>query len=52
MAPAQTGIAAAMKYFGKLPGQTLSGFKDEWNAIPEQDRAQISTGLADGTLTY
>lgn len=49
---AGTGIAAAMKFFGRLPGQTLSQFKDEWHELSPQSRVEISNGLADGTFTY
>lgn len=48
----QTGIAAAMKYFGKRNGQTLAEFKGEWDELSAESKAQILAGLNDGSLTY
>ena len=50
--PAPSGIGLAMKFFGKKNGQTLSEFRDEWNTLSEQSKAQLTTGLTDETLTY
>lgn len=50
-----TGIAAAMKFFGKERGQvrqTLSEFRDEWQGLDETSQAQLVTGITSGTLTY
>lgn len=50
--PEGTGVAKAMKYFGKRAGDTLVGFKNEWQALTDEDQRQIRQGLEDGTLTY
>jgi len=47
-----SGIGAAMKFFGKLQGQTLTGFRDEWNSLSAADQAQLTKGIQDGTFTY
>ena len=63
---AQSGVGLAMKFFGKknVDGkeQTLSDFRDEWKGIgayaepgkglTDQDRAELTAGLADDSLTY
>ena len=49
---AQTGIATAMKYFGKQQGQGLAQFRDEWQELSADAQAQLADGIADGTLTY
>ena len=41
--PAQkpgSGVAAAAKYFGKQPGQSLQEFSREWNALTDDDKAR------------
>ena len=50
--PAPSGIGLAMKFFGKRDGQTLSEFRDEWNDLSENGKANLTEGLASGTLTY
>jgi hypothetical protein len=52
-----SGVGLAMKYFGKktMPDgnqQTLVQFRDEWNELPDEWKAQIAQGLLDGTETY
>jgi hypothetical protein len=39
-------------FFGKLPGQTLKGFSDEWKALSDEDKSQIKEGIGNGTLNY
>lgn len=47
-----SGVGLAMKYFGKKDGQTLSQFRDEWNSITDENKAQLVSGLSDGSLSY
>jgi len=52
-----TGISIAFKYFGKriMPDgkpQHLSEFKEEWDALSDAEKAQLSTGIENGTFTY
>lgn len=47
------GFAAlAARYFGKLPGQSLSDFAVELKALSDEDVAQLRAGLEDGSLSY
>lgn len=48
----KSGISMAMTFFGKAPGQGIKDFKDEWDKVPEEGKAQLTAGMADGTLTY
>jgi hypothetical protein len=48
----QTGIAIAMRYFGKKDGQGLAQFRDEWQELDEASQAQLADGVRDETLTY
>ena len=55
--PSGSGIAVAMKFFGKRTmddgkPQGLANFRDEWNELPEDARKQLLRGIQDGTLTY
>lgn len=50
--PPKSPIAIAMAYFGRKSGQGIKGFKEEWDALAESDKAQITAGLTDETLTY
>lgn len=36
---------AMMQFFGKLPGQTLAGFKQELDSLTAEDRAYFKAGL-------
>ena len=45
-------LGLCMKFFGKLPGQTLSQFRDEWNKLSDADKAQLGEGLTNESLTY
>jgi hypothetical protein len=47
-----SGIALAMKYFGKKSGQTLAEFKDEWNELSDGSKSQLAIGLSDDSLSY
>jgi hypothetical protein len=49
-----SGIGKAMKYFGKLPGQSLTAFKAEWEELSATDKEQITAGLSgdEPSLTY
>jgi hypothetical protein len=62
---AKSGVALAMAYFGKLSHQPLwaelegrtgpqgiKDFKDDWDRLSEEAKAQLTAGLSDGTLTY
>lgn len=49
---APSGVGTAMKFFGKLPGQSLTAFRDEWQAMSELDREQVAAGILDDSLTY
>lgn len=57
----KTGIALAMQFFGRKPGQSLSDFRDEWNTLKvpgktEADQKSVQNaiiaGIENGTLTY
>jgi len=48
----KSGIALAMAYFGKLPNQGIKDFKDDWDRLSDDSKAQLTQGLSDGTLTY
>jgi hypothetical protein len=48
----KSGISLAMAFFGKKEGQGIKDFKDEWDAISDEGKAQLTAGLSDGTLTY
>jgi hypothetical protein len=60
MAP--TGIAAAMKFFGKrqiwnenkqtFELQGLGSFKEEWDLLGEDVKAQFLAGIKDETFDY
>lgn len=51
--PAQpSGIGLAMKYFGRTEGQGIKGFQEEWAALSDVDKKQLTQGLSDGTLNY
>jgi hypothetical protein len=47
-----SGIGLAMKYFGKTYNQTLSQFRDDFNRLTDESKAELAAGLSDGTLTY
>jgi hypothetical protein len=49
-----SGIGKAMKFFGRLQGQSLSAFKEEWDALSVESKAQITAGLSgdEPSLTY
>jgi hypothetical protein len=48
-----SGIAKLLKFFGKLPGQSLGEFKkDEWDKMTEKDRKQLINGIVDESLDY
>lgn len=57
---AASGVGLAMKFFGKMTAQqmkrgtdqTLAEFRDEWNKLPEEWKAQLTGGLASGSLDY
>jgi hypothetical protein len=49
---AASGIGLAMKYFGRSKDQTLAEFRDEWNTLTDNDKAQLTKGLSDESLTY
>lgn len=51
-APGQKGVAKAMKFFGKQPGQSLSDFAAEWKTLTEDDKDQLIAGITDGTFNY
>jgi hypothetical protein len=52
MATTASGIGLAWKYFGKLPGQSLSEFKAEWGELSDKSKAEPTAGLSDGTESY
>jgi hypothetical protein len=52
MATTASGIGLAWKYFGKLPGQTLTEFKAEWGELSDKSKAELTAGLSDGTESY
>ena len=48
----KVGMKAVFQFFGKKDGQTLAGFSQEWKELSLEERAAISAGIADGSLTY
>jgi hypothetical protein len=50
--PPKAPIAIAMAYFGRKPNQRIAEFKAEWDALTEEDKAEITAGLTDETLSY
>lgn len=50
-AMAGTGIAAVWQYF-KDTYPNMAAFKADWERLTEQDKADLRTGISDGTLTY
>ena len=40
------------KFFGRLPGQDLPGFMQEFKKLTDEDKKQLADGIADGSLTY
>ena len=41
-----------VKFFGKLPGQSLAEIAAEMKPLTDSDVDQLYNGIADGTLTY
>jgi hypothetical protein len=65
MATTQSGVGLAMKFFGKLSEQPvwaqkqgktgpqgLADFRDDWNRLTDEGKAELVAGLSDGSLTY
>jgi hypothetical protein len=48
---AVASIKTVLDYF-KRPGDTLKGFRAEWDALSEESRAQLREGIGNGTETY
>lgn len=38
-------------YF-KQSGETLKDFRDQWERLTDQDKADLKQGLGDGSLSY
>jgi len=38
-------VGALMKFFGKFPGETLTEFSNEYKALTEKDRAELTEML-------
>jgi len=38
-------VAACQDFFGRLPGQTLGQFSEEFKKLTEQDKLEIKEGL-------
>jgi hypothetical protein len=59
-APAKQGISKICAFFkssftdrpNEVHGAGLTAFKNEWDAMPEKDKADIRSGIDNGTLTY
>lgn len=49
---AQATLKQVADYFGRLPGQTLKAWTEEWKQLSDEDKEQIKDGIGDGTLTY
>jgi hypothetical protein len=50
--PRKGFASIAKKFFGQLPGQSLSDFAKELKALPDEDVRQIRQGIDNGSLTY
>ena len=50
---ADKNVSAVYKFFGKGgPVPTMQGFVEEWKALSDDDKQQLTDGIANGTLTY
>ena len=38
--------------FFRKDGETLSQFAEEWKSLSDKDKADLKSGLGDGSLTY
>lgn len=47
-----TGAGTLHKYFGRLPSQSVTKFRDEIMELSSKAREQLVNGIKDGTLTY
>jgi len=41
-----------VRYFGKLPGQSISQFAAEIKALTDDDVRDLRTGIENGSLSY
>lgn len=41
-----------IKNYFRKDGDTLSGFRNEWQALTEEDKEQIKSGFENGSMTY
>lgn len=50
--PEKTGAALLKEYFGYRAGQKLTDFAAELKSLSPEEKAQLETGIRNGTLTY
>jgi len=48
---ADTSLMEVYRFF-KRPEDTIASFGVEWRALTDQDRKDLKSGLADGSLNY
>lgn len=48
----QSDAKLISNFFGKLPGQNLSDFMEEYKALSSEDKSQLAEGIRNGSLTY
>lgn len=48
---AEGSIKAVAEFF-RQPGETLADFSKQWKQLSEADKAQLRTGIGDGSLNY
>ena len=48
---ADTTLTEVYRFF-KRPEDTIASFAAEWRALTDQDRKDLKSGLANGSLTY
>lgn len=52
MTEPRVGVSLLMKFFGRLPGQTLADFAAEARQLTDADFTEIKAGIENGSLTY
>lgn len=46
-------VSACYRFFGKGgPDETMQGFTNEWKALSDEDKKQLTEGIQNGSMTY
>lgn len=48
---AEATLKQVFDYF-KVPGYTLTDFKNDWQGLTDTDREHLKSGIGNGTETY